>query len=60
LIFLYLNKDFHFESVMEVADEIVCILLNETDKYKSSFGVELLEKIAGEKEKRIILLNSGE
>jgi hypothetical protein len=55
-----LNKDFHFESVMEVADEIVCILLNVTDKYKSSFGVELLEKIADEKEKRIILLNSGE
>jgi hypothetical protein len=55
----FLNKDVSFELSMKDVGDIVCILLDVTEKYKSCFGVKFLEKIGAEKGKRIMSLNDG-
>ena len=54
-----MNKDFSFDTIKKELNDIVCILIYVTDKFKSCIGVKFFEQLRSKNGKRIIFLNDG-
>ena len=53
------KKDFSFDTIKEKLNDIACILIYVTDKFKSSVEVLFFKQLKEKKVKRIIFLNDG-